>query len=400
MATVDAIADLTKATGRAGELAVEIDVAEQDSRRFLAILAHLAREHAPHREDAPPELAASALKSALEAANEIEARRKALDQSRAKAEAAIRRAEAEAERSRLALHALVQEAGADSPNELPEIERRAAEKVERIREQAEIEVRLRAIATGRTAEDLEAEAVELDGQDLDSAILGLDDDYERLDGARGELTRNVAAIGQAIRSTEESAREARAGLAAAERESLMGALDTDVDRYVHLKLSLAVLQGAIEEFRAANEGPVLARAGEHFARLTQDSFAGLRTDLDDRNELVVLGVRPDGTSRVGVAGMSVGTVDALYLAIKLASLEHHLRTRPPLPLILDDLLIQFDDDRAGAALECLAELSRRTQILFFTHHDHLVDLARQRLSPDVLFVHHLARTAIGSNGSE
>jgi hypothetical protein len=63
-----------------------------------------------------------------------------------------------------------------------------------------------------------------------------------------------------------------------------------------------------------------------------------------------------------------------------------------MPLVLDDLLVNFDDRRARAALEVLGEFSHKTQVLFFTHHEHLIDLARQALTPDTLFVHQLDRT--------
>jgi uncharacterized protein YhaN len=60
-----------------------------------------------------------------------------------------------------------------------------------------------------------------------------------------------------------------------------------------------------------------------------------------------------------------------------------------MPLLLDDLLINFDDDRAKATFEVLDELAAKTQILFFTHHEHLVNLAEAALPKDRLTVHRL-----------
>jgi uncharacterized protein YhaN len=57
--------------------------------------------------------------------------------------------------------------------------------------------------------------------------------------------------------------------------------------------------------------------------------------------------------------------------------------------VVDDILLNFDDLRATAALVALAELSRRTQVLFFTHHRHILDLAQVHLPQDVVFVHEL-----------
>jgi uncharacterized protein YhaN len=88
--------------------------------------------------------------------------------------------------------------------------------------------------------------------------------------------------------------------------------------------------------------------------------------------------------------LSDGARDQLYLALRVASLERYLEKHTAVPLVLDDILVHFDDARAGAALEVLGELSTRVQILFFTHHHRMVELARARLAPEVLCVHELA----------
>jgi uncharacterized protein YhaN len=92
---------------------------------------------------------------------------------------------------------------------------------------------------------------------------------------------------------------------------------------------------------------------------------------------------------VGVEGLSVGTRDQLYLALRLASLERHAESTDPMPLVLDDVLITFDDDRARATLEVLGEFASVTQVLFFTHEAHLVRLAESVLGARGLAVHPL-----------
>jgi len=88
-------------------------------------------------------------------------------------------------------------------------------------------------------------------------------------------------------------------------------------------------------------------------------------------------------------GMSSGTSDQLYLALRLAAIEKRLVSSEPMPLILDDILVNFDDARAKAALDILADLSRKTQIIFFTHHRHLVELAQANCNAQTLFCHEL-----------
>jgi uncharacterized protein YhaN len=87
--------------------------------------------------------------------------------------------------------------------------------------------------------------------------------------------------------------------------------------------------------------------------------------------------------------MSDGTRDQLFLALRLAAIELHVQSAEPLPLVLDDLLVNFDDERATATLQLLLELSNEVQVLFFTHHAHLVDLARPIDQGGDLFVHTL-----------
>jgi uncharacterized protein YhaN len=149
-----------------------------------------------------------------------------------------------------------------------------------------------------------------------------------------------------------------------------------------------VLRYAIEKYREKNQGPLLESAGKLFTRLTLGSFSGLRTDYGENDEPILQGVRPDGKA-VDVVGMSDGTLDQLYLSLRLATLEKYIETNEPMPFIVDDILIRFDDDRSKATLEVLADLSQKTQILFFTHHERLVEIAKTLKSGDGLFVHRM-----------
>ena len=91
--------------------------------------------------------------------------------------------------------------------------------------------------------------------------------------------------------------------------------------------------------------------------------------------------------------MSEGTRDQLYLALRLAALERYLEEHEPMPLILDDLLITFDNERTKAILPQLAILAERTQVFLFTHHEHLVELCRQTLGEERFQLHRLEVTA-------
>ncbi len=80
--------------------------------------------------------------------------------------------------------------------------------------------------------------------------------------------------------------------------------------------------------------------------------------------------------------MSDGTCDQLYLALRLAAIEQFTQRAEPLPLLVDDILIRFDDDRARETLAVLGEVSQRQQVIFFTHHQRLRQLADEVFGPD------------------
>ncbi len=177
-----------------------------------------------------------------------------------------------------------------------------------------------------------------------------------------------------------------AALLADQAHGIIATIRSEVERYVHMKLASKILHDQIERYRRENQGPLLKRASEHFSALTLGSFEGLITDFNDMDEPVLAGIRPGGV-RVYVEGMSSGTRDQLYLALRLASLEKYMESAEPMPFIVDDVLVDFDDARSKAALNALAELAEKTQVILFTHHSQVVKQSKELES--VVQVHSL-----------
>ncbi|EQD33285.1 DNA repair ATPase, partial [mine drainage metagenome] len=172
--------------------------------------------------------------------------------------------------------------------------------------------------------------------------------------------------------------------AAADRQKVLSEMREVAEEVVRLKGAAILLRWAIDRYRKENQGPLLSRAGLLFSRLTLGSFESLGVDYDDQDRIVILGVRKEGPP-VGISQMSTGTSDQLFLALRLAAVYEFLEHSGGMPFVVDDLLINFDDQRAMAALELLWELSTKTQVIFLTHHQHLVDLGREKLG-NTIFV--------------
>ena len=66
-----------------------------------------------------------------------------------------------------------------------------------------------------------------------------------------------------------------------------------------------------------------------------------------------------------------------------AAIEDYLERASPLPFVAGDLFINFDDGRVADGFEILGQLAQKTQVLFFTHHQHLVEIARTTLGRSV-----------------
>jgi DNA repair protein SbcC/Rad50 len=116
--------------------------------------------------------------------------------------------------------------------------------------------------------------------------------------------------------------------------------------------------------------------------MTRGEFVRLLSD-DSGKEPILIAQRKSG-SRICVEEMSEGTLDQLYLALRLAALDVRRAAGIDLPLILDDVLMTSAEDRSGAILGALADFARGNQVLVFTHHRHIADVAGRCVSPETI----------------
>jgi len=277
-------------------------------------------------------------------------------------------------------------AGCDRIEDLPEAIRRSGE-FQRLQEKiSAAESSLAQVSDGLSLEELKRQAREANVDELPGRIATLHRlTREELEPRITEIYKLIGEERGELRRTDGNARAAEA---AEKMERIAARIRRLADQYTRLRLATMVLQNEIERYREEHQDPVLRIASGYFAQLTLHSFAGLRTDIDDTGNPVLVGVRAD-KSRLGVAAMSAGTRDQLYLALRLATLEWRLASSEPLPFIVDDILVNFDDARARATLETLADLGEKNQVILFTHHRRIVDDALELRAERPVFVHEL-----------
>lgn len=223
---------------------------------------------------------------------------------------------------------------------------------------------------GLNWEALKSEFVAVDANKIPGDLLEIkvqiDEVVDKQNHLSGELNSAEIALGK-IAGQDEAAR------AESQRQEALARMSNAVERYIKVYTAAKLLRWSIERFRESKQGPMLLRAGEIFSQLTQGTFKRLVVNYESE-PLELSGQRVTG-ELVNIEGMSDGTRDQLYLALRLAALELHLEHTVPLPFIADDLFINYDDGRAKAGLEALAKLSEMTQVFFLSHHEHLVPVA-------------------------
>lgn len=390
---ISTIDDLLTRQGEVRKLAERIQGIDVDNERYASSVRQFAQHHFADLKEASIEQAVTLIGSRLSRAQQDRAKLEELSAQQVREEKKLSEARGKCRELQALLVNLCREACCESLEELPVVEEKSAGRRKAREEVAKVEAQLLRLAAGAPLEDFLAEAALAQPDAIASRLRELSEAIAKLESMRSELDQALGREETELKRMNGSAQAAEANDAA---QSLLAQIQTDAARYVRLKLAAAVLARAVERYRERHQGPVLARASELFAELTLGSFTGLKADYNEKGEVVLVGVRPGGKQTIGTSGMSDGTCDQMYLALRLASLEEFLRNNSPLPFIVDDILIKFDDVRAVAALKALARLSQQTQVIFFTHHEHLVTLARENLGDDVLFVHNLAGPSVRS----
>jgi uncharacterized protein YhaN len=270
------------------------------------------------------------------------------------------------------LAGLCERFGAADAETLRAATERAKEKAAIKRDIAEREENLRAAFDGRPVAEIERDLSGCDTDELAAEAQALSDEI----AARDERLQQLY---HAMKKAEEQVEAVGADEKAAEltetRRALLLEIEEETQRYLRLMAGVAAAEAALRLYRDQHRSEMMLNAAQRFRRITGGRFTDLQARPDKDGETLVA-IKADGGSLL-VDGMSDGTRDQLYLALRMAGYQEFAGTREPLPFIADDIMQSFDDARARASLEMLADVARMGQVIYLTHHAHLCDLARE-----------------------
>ena len=142
------------------------------------------------------------------------------------------------------------------------------------------------------------------------------------------------------------------------------------EEWYTLRYEQDAVQQMRERFEMDNISGTLRMASSYLHRMTSGRYHKIWAPLGE--DFLCIDDEYNRTFRV--EQLSGGTREQLFLAIRFALAREFADRGIELPMVMDDLFVNFDEERTDAALDCLLELARSgQQILFFTCHQHLAE---------------------------
>ncbi len=237
-----------------------------------------------------------------------------------------------------------------------------------------LEIQLaRLIGSTREIEKFREEvAAETDSIITDQSIEELENEITQLETKHSEYMQNLGAKKNQISELENN--EKLGGLRL-EEENLKARLKEALAEWSVNALCHTLLKKSMTIYERERQPFVLKHAGNYLNKITKQRYVHVIKKADG-NKLVV--ETPEGLQK-SVTELSRGTAEQLYLSMRLAFIKEYANRVGTLPLIVDDILVNFDSQRAKTTIRLLNEISKENQIIMFTCHPHTLDLCKSEI---------------------
>ncbi|SHF57086.1 Uncharacterized protein YhaN [Kaistia soli DSM 19436] len=366
---LDHLTSLGTLLGKVASLADRIGKMESDREAYRATLVERA-ERLGMASDGETVALAQSIRGRINAARDADKERIALSarlSDNAAAQAAHAREEAVIRRQ---INAMTEHFGVEG---LAEVAHGLAAIAERSRLLAEIRTAEQEIAAALGMMDAsEAEQVlaATDQEALAAKKAALQQRFEDLVGRcqqlfaeRSAATDRLAAIGG----------DGAAAAVEARRRTLLVEIEEGALRYLRLRAGIGAAEAALRLYREKHRSQMMARASEAFQTISRGAYTGLASQADKEGERLIALVAGGGSK--AAAELSKGTRYQLYLALRVAGYHEFAETRRAVPFIADDIMESFDDFRAEEAFRLFAGMAEVGQVIYLTHHQHLIPIA-------------------------
>lgn len=305
------------------------------------------------------------------------AEHKQLEQGIGESEQALLLAQQHMDRTQARLQQLLQEATAQDGEHLRIMEREQLERKKLEDESRVLEASMESLVSRSFMESF-AELMESHGEeDLALQAVSLQQKLSQTIAQTNELREIIGKLSGHIEKLEQGAEGANLRMQA---EGIRTTLSQGVNQYAVASFAALLLKKARDIYEKDRQPGVLLRASTYFTMMTNGAFEAVKAPFGEQR---LLAVRANG-QQVETNGLSRGTAEQLYLSMRFALVEEY-GGKAILPLVLDDILVNFDEERMESCLRVLADVSQRHQVLLFTCHGHVRDAAA-RVIPNHLYI--------------
>ncbi len=151
------------------------------------------------------------------------------------------------------------------------------------------------------------------------------------------------------------------------------------ERYASLNIVSEAMDKAIAEMNKGLGTRLNQKTGEYLKLMSGGKYCDVLVSRD----LNVETRQSPSESYHQWKYLSSGAIDRVYLALRLAATDIIAEKHNPLPLFLDDILAQYDDENCRNTLEFLNQYQQSSgsasQIFLFTCHKHIADMAKETI---------------------
>lgn len=156
------------------------------------------------------------------------------------------------------------------------------------------------------------------------------------------------------------------------RDNIEARLNEAMTQWVSFKLADSLLEKTQDLYEAGKRPRIITKANEFLQEMTQGKYSLIVSD-DGKDVSIV-----DSAHHVKESSIwSSGTGDQVYLAIRLAMALSFGEQIEPLPIVLDDIFVRFDEIRQRETLKFLMKLGQMQQIFLFTCHEQTMRIAEE-----------------------
>ncbi len=160
-----------------------------------------------------------------------------------------------------------------------------------------------------------------------------------------------------------------------EKEQKRTDLKRAIEMWVELTVTAKLFGLAMETYEKNDQESIVRRASKYFSIMTQEAYSKVLVTPDEQDEKRIQVEATASGNRKEPDELSQATKEQLHLAMRLANASHYAERCVDLPLITDDILVNFDEDRAKAAAKLLVTYAADGhQVLLFTCHRRMVDV--------------------------